>query len=591
MMLERDKTIKVLSSALQITDIVVLDEILASCHFCSHNTSDIVIEQGSLSKSLYILLSGRLRVVSEMHDGHHILGDVGEGDVIGEMAFFTNEARSATVYALRPSTLIQLNHNDYLRIIATYPSVSIQFTNLLVSRLKRNNERRHLFTPPRNILIIHLQEDQDISPWVEAVKQEFLRTGTHFNVYDSEVVKDGDYESFYRTIEESRGLNFFVCNDVDLNWSKKCLLYADLVIVASEFSASCQLYNIERELSLYDRSYLNIKTYLLLLHPEDAPLPRNTKRWFEDRKLDMHIHCRVNNQNDTSRFCRIVCNKAVGVVLGGGGTRGYAHVGAVKAMLEEGVQFDFLGGTSAGAIYGLAMAICDFDFNLIGRYLQDSVDRRLFTNEMNFPVISLMKGRKLVVFLKYLFKDYGIEDFWITTYCVSTNYSKATVAVHDKGYAWRCVKASTAIPGVFPPVIINGDLHIDGCVMDNLPIQPMLRYPVANIVALALSALNAPKVELEKTPSSTALIFDKVLRRNQYQLPGLVSLIIDSLTLNSLERQEHYKENAAIYIAFDLTKFGILDDKKWREVLNAGYDHMKQYINDMPPYGKFWIEG
>lgn len=50
-------------------------------------------------------------------------------------------------------------------------------------------------------------------------------------------------------------------------------------------------------------------------------------------------------------FCRIITNRAIGVVLGGGGARGYAHVGAVKALLEAGVEIDLLGGTSAGALY------------------------------------------------------------------------------------------------------------------------------------------------------------------------------------------------------------------------------------------------
>jgi NTE family protein len=71
----------------------------------------------------------------------------------------------------------------------------------------------------------------------------------------------------------------------------------------------------------------------LLLHPEEAKFPENTRRWFQDRKINLHIHYRKNHGPDIRRFARVLANKAIGLVLGGGGAKGFAHMGVVKAFV------------------------------------------------------------------------------------------------------------------------------------------------------------------------------------------------------------------------------------------------------------------
>ncbi len=81
-------------------------------------------------------------------------------------------------------------------------------------------------------------------------------------------------------------------------------------------------------------------------------------------------------------------------MLGGGGAKGFAHLGAIKALYEEGVEIDFLGGTSAGALYGLTAAYCDFDKNKIDYYSKDSAQSKLTTNDFTIPLVSFMSGKK-----------------------------------------------------------------------------------------------------------------------------------------------------------------------------------------------------
>ena len=218
------------------------------------------------------------------------------------------------------------------------------------------------------------------------------------------------------------------------------------------------------------------------------------------------MHIRAKNTKDIRRFCRILTHRAVGLVLGGGGAKGFAHVGAAKAMMEAGIEFDFVGGASAGALCGTAMTLTDFDIPQMAHLCQKGAERKVTSNDYNLPFLSLMTGKKMRAYLKEMFGETHLEDIWVTTYAVSTNYSTASVKVHDIGLARLQVEASIAIPGVFPPVIIDGHLHVDGGVMDNLPIEAMYQKPVRHVIAISLSAQSPHVVEIKTIPSAWEIL-------------------------------------------------------------------------------------
>ncbi|RYY81058.1 MAG: hypothetical protein EOO15_24840, partial [Chitinophagaceae bacterium] len=204
-----------------------------------------------------------------------------------------------------------------------------------------------------------------------------------------------------------------MCSEDHPEWSRQSLLYADLVVVATDFRADTGLYAIEKALDLYAQSILNRKIYIVFLHEDVSPLPQKTSRWLEARKVNLHIHVRRNHPADIRRFCRIISNQAVGVVLGGGGAKGYVHVGALRALLEAGVDIDFLGGTSGGALYGIGMSHCDFDFRKIDALCAESAKRKLTSNDYSWPLVSIMTGKKMSRFMRDMFGDADLEDIWV----------------------------------------------------------------------------------------------------------------------------------------------------------------------------------
>lgn len=549
---------------------------------------DYLVKQGDHENSLYIVLSGRLRAVLEDKSGQHILGDIGEGEPTGEFALFTNEPRMASVLSIRKTTVLQVTKEEYLNLVAQNPAFAGMLTGFLIKRLKRNVLERHVGSTPKNIAFIKLQPAYDITPWTDEIERAFEQSGIPIQVFDQDSKPEGHYKSVFDSLEQHDGLNILVCSEDYPEWSKQCLLSADLVIVGTDFLADPGLYQIEKKLDLYAQSILNKKIYIVFLHELGTQLPKQTSKWLEKRKVNLHIHIRKNSPADIRRFCRIISNQAIGVVLGGGGSKGYAHVGAIRALIEAGLEIDFVGGTSAGALYGIGMSHCDFDFEKANALCESAAEGKLTSNDYSWPIVSLMSGNKLTRFVRNMFGEAELEDIWVNSYCVSTNFSNASTCIHDRGFISKKVQASIAIPGVFPPVVIDGQLHVDGGVVDNLPIEPMYRYPVRHIVAISLSSLTSRHVDYLETPSAGKLLWDRITGKRRYKIPGIMSMIINSLTLNSRQKQESTKAKVSLYFEMDLKGVGLLDDKKWSQTIEKGHHQMKSFLDNLPEHEKFW---
>jgi predicted acylesterase/phospholipase RssA/CRP-like cAMP-binding protein len=565
-----------------------LKQVFSIAEVLHFDAGQYIFKEGDADNALYIVLTGRLRVLQQTDTGMHVLGDVAAGEPVGELALFTKDPRSASVVAIRKSTVLQIDEADYNALVLQNPQFAFTLTQFVIDRLKRNAFKQKMGAAPKNIAVIKLQSDHDFSAWTDDMSRELGIMGTHINIYDAKSPSQDNPNAVFEDMENSTGINILVCDNAHTVWAKQCLTYCDLVMVATEFDAQSALYPIEEQLNLYAADILNKKIYLVFLHPENAPPPSQTRRWFEGRQFDLHLHIRANNPKDIRRFCRILTHKAVGLVLGGGGAKGFAHVGVAKAMMEAGIEFDFVGGTSAGALLGIGLTFTDFDMPKLARLCQKGADSKVTSNDYNLPFISLMSGRKMRKLLHEAFGETYLEDIWVTCYTISTNYSTASLKVHETGLAKVQVEASIAIPGVFPPVIIDRHLHVDGGVMDNLPIEAMYQKPVSHVIAISLAAQSPHLVSIEKVPSAWELLVNKFTKKHRYRLPKMPSLLINSLTLNSVQKQAVAKSQVAIYLEMDLQKFGFLDWSKWEVLIEKGHSQTQDFLKKMPVSEQFW---
>ncbi len=280
-----------------------LEKILDAGRYVHLKTGDYLFRQGERQEIIFIVLTGRLRAILEDENGIQILGDIGEGEPVGEFSIFTGEPRSASIIATRKATLLEINKQEYLELVGKNPLFATILTNFLIHRLRRNFVRQSSSDAPKNIAFINLQPGCDIRPWTVKIEETLEAYGLSTHVFDHVSHPEDEYDAMFEELERHKGLNVLVCSEESMAWSRQCLIYADLVVIATDFHADPRLYDIEKQLALYDQNILNKKIYIVFLHGEDGPMPEHTNRWLNPRRPDLHIHIRQNNAADMRRLC------------------------------------------------------------------------------------------------------------------------------------------------------------------------------------------------------------------------------------------------------------------------------------------------
>jgi NTE family protein len=567
-----------------------INQIFEEGHKTNLEAGDYLFRQGDSKNDLYVVLSGRLRAIHESKNGITILGDIAEGEPVGELALFTDEPRMASVLAIRKSLVLKISKAEYHAVVAKNPQFASALTKFVIKRMRRNVLEQKVEAAPKNIVFVQLQEDYELGPWINEIKNNLEALSIHPQVMDSAMKENDGSTSILEILESNKGVNLLVCSGKDSEWTNQCLMYADLIILASDFYANENLYDIEKNHKLYENNILNRKKYLLLLHPEDSPVPSNTARWFKNRNIHLHIHARKNNVRDLKRLCRIITNQAVGLVLGGSSAKGYAHTGAVNALLNAGVEFDFVGGSSAGGLYGISMTYSDFDFDKINRICEESTSEELGINNLFLTFFSKNSGQKIGNFSRKIFRDTNLEDLWITSYCVSTNVSGREVKIHNTGLVWQQIQESFSSPGIFPPVVVDDQVYVDGGLSENIPIDPMYRYPIKHIIAISLNGSEPEKIDLNNLPSLWKQIKGKFSVKTRDYNPVATTVMVNSMTLNSKQSEEINKSKVSLYFQINLRAVSLLDESNWKKVVKKGHDQAKTYLEQLPSEEKFWIK-
>lgn len=235
-----------------------------------------------------------------------------------------------------------------------------------------------------------------------------------------------------------------------------------------------------------------------------------------------------------------------GIILSGGGARGFAHVGILKALNESGIFPDVISGVSAGAIVGALYA---------DGYTPDQIFE-IFSGEKRFfnyakpsvPGKGLFKTVGLRKSLSDHLKATTFEDLKLRLFVTATNISKGQVNYFESGDLLDKVLASAAIPVLFEPITIDGDLYVDGGVLDNFPETP-LASKCRKLIGISLNPI------LPEEDFTTLLkIAERTFRIS-------VSSNISSKT----------KKCDLIFEPDELGNYGLLDASSGSEIFELGY--------------------
>ena len=202
-------------------------------------------------------------------------------------------------------------------------------------------------------------------------------------------------------------------------------------------------------------------------------------------------------------------------------------------------------------------------------------------SDWTVPVVALTRGRRAAGMLRHAFGALAIEDLSLPFFCVSTCLSGEGMVVHRHGPLWLWLRASSAIPGVLPPVLNQGRVYVDGALVDNLPTDVMAGDGVAHITAVDIRAEISLLTTAEEfaTPPWWQLLWHK----QDIRRPGLVSTLVRAAMVNSEGASEQRRERADLLITPPLEHIGMLDWKDWQRAIDAGYEQTVKVLEKGNP--------
>lgn len=244
----------------------------------------------------------------------------------------------------------------------------------------------------------------------------------------------------------------------------------------------------------------------------------------------------------------------IGLALGGGGARGFIHLGVIKALYEKGIYFDEIAGTSAGAIAGVLIASGKSPIEA-----HEILKKRDFFGYSKFhiPKIGLFSLDGLTQIIDDEIEVKTFEELGMPFYASATNLNSGKIEYLNQGSLSKAVTASSSIPFLFKPILIGDAKYSDGGIIDNLPITPLQKH-CNRIIAINISPIEE-KDNLNSLFKIATRTFELCVNARATEVKHKCTLFIEP-------------PNVGAYDLFDI--------KKADELFNKGYEHTKQMLDE-----------
>jgi NTE family protein len=529
----------------------------------------ILFRENEVADSLYVVLTGCLGVIVRDNNGRDILiARIAAGETVGEMGLLDGGVRSATVEALRDTELLKLDKASYEDLLVRHPKSMRALISLLVRRLRNTTRSATTMIPVRTVAVVPLGLEVDHRQIARDLHNKLVGDGERAMLLDS--TSGGRSTAWFNAAEAINDLILYCAEPTNQQWTSFCLRQADRVLLVASTTTSVAI-----PPWLADQIQpLRRPVDLVLLHDNQLNGQRALEHWRSLLSVDLICHVRAANANDIARLARFLRGRAVTFVLSAGGARGFAHLGVVRALREAHVPIDMIGGCSMGSIVGAAVAM-EWDDAEIKERLRGAFVNTNPINDYTLPFLSLIKGRKVARLLEQNFGGLRIEDLWRPFFCVSTNLTTGTLAVHRDGPLVDALHASIAIPGLLPPVIMGGDVHVDGGVMNWLPVD----VPGAKrgtIIAVDVAS-DPALVSFEECNRVQAWRF--LGRRRKF--PPIVAVLLRAATVSGDSLTKMALAQPDILFKPPLENVDLLDWQACDQAIEAGYRHAVEKLEQL----------
>ncbi len=554
---------------------------LRSEHFAP---GEVIVRQGDTGDSLYILVSGLVKVTKREKDGtSHELARLQTGDYFGEMSLLAGQPRSADITAITETSTLKLSKPDLDGMLQDYPTIAVHFSRVLSKRLRDISQftmaskqtvsvvslySRHVEPLFQSIIslnlaasftrelmkqvlliemnnadeevarILQLDNEQaalrkniirydilggdDVSPCIIKHKTGFhilpLSTATKMQprLFEKAITPlleklkhDYDYilincakeiKRLVQTALEQSDLILYLTPTSD-NAIQRCKKDADMFVQGyGENRLMIGVLKEEREQSISERHLEEV------LAPHTfVPLHNNSyviERFLRTGRPFVYEHPKTDISRSLQHLTRRIGRVRVGLALGSGSARGFAHVGVLKVLEANDIPIDMIAGASMGAFiggfYAAGVSAAELEEMVLSYRSKRKVRNTIF--DFTIPRYGISKGNRLAKFMRHRLKDITFDDLSIPFAAIATDISNGNEIVLRHGILWQALRASGSVPVLFEPFRLDGRYLIDGGITNPLPTDVLIEHDVDIIISCAVNTLRKPmKQEMRGT--------------------------------------------------------------------------------------------
>lgn len=539
-----------------------------------HAGGERIFSQGAISEYLLIVVSGMVRPSQHQPDGGiKIFSPLGSGAVVGEMGVVLGDTRAADLTAVRDCECLVMDQEIYRSLLVAHPmEISRILGGVIRGHLVAATERQP-HSHPSAIAIVPLDAPENAVMAAHELLPAFTALGrvsalTREDGLAMSEFGHGIETAHLNALEKSVDLLLYVADEVEGAWRDCCLRHADHVLFVTSWDAETALRPVEVQFA-ENKTHSMKRHSLLVLHPAQAPRPRRAREWRAERENAPQHHLRLSTPADAGRVARTLVGKARGLVLGGGGARGFAHVGVIRELKSRGIDVDMVGGNSMGALIGAQFAKGDSPDEILENTL--ALTRK--GERPTLPLVSLVGGRRFARSLENMFEGLTFEDLWTPFFTVACDLTQATTEVLDSGPLHFAVRASNSPAGIFPPTLKQGHLLVDGAILNNVPVDAMRdRVGSGQVIAVDVNPREDLVVDASLERFGPLDVLTRLFSRRTEKLPTLPEILVRAGIVGGIAHRDQTKAMADLLIEPPVGRFPLIGYGQAHTIAQVGQD-------------------
>ncbi|MFL4470360.1 cyclic nucleotide-binding and patatin-like phospholipase domain-containing protein [Tateyamaria armeniaca] len=572
----------------------ILEKMARTADYNDVTRGEVLIREGDAADTLFIVLRGRFSVLL----GGRAIAEITKGEPIGELAFFAGGTRTATVVAARDSAVMCLSREAYDALAAQTPALANGILAAVSQRLARTVPATPHLRPASGHVCAMFPGGRNRvidAAFVAGIRAAF-EGEARWKVIEAQdcdpaLLQDARaLASWLDRQEAEHGNLLLICVDPACQpiWQKVTANNSDTIMIIAPkegaFTPDDGPSDLER--AIYEAT-LPAHLHVILHRPTTGDSTSDTRAWLQDRPVRLHHHLALESRADFARIARFVRGEAVGLVMCGGGSYGTAHLAVIKALREHGYEFDFVGGTSVGAAMAGALAL-GLGSDEIMEQCEEIFLRSKAMSRLTVPRFSLLDHSVLDASFR---KHYGlgdVEDLHLNFFAVATNLTHNDVTVIREGPLWQAIRASSAIPGIFPPFLReNGEVLIDGGLIDNVPIDAMRALKAGSNVVLNFLPGKpwTVRARYEDYPNRVQALTSLMRKPKEGSArhPTAFTVLARAMVVNArkLLRQINVGDDVLLNISV-LRGMSFMDWKRGRELFDTTYEQISGMLMHCP---------